>query len=235
MRVKPFLVIVIMLCFLTGCVKGVFHVTVNKDGSGELNYRLAIDSDLLSTFNNKNNPLERFREIAQKDGFVVSNFKDNGYYGIEAKKHVKEISEGIGGELIAYISSINTSKDHINLNVDKGLFFNVYTIKTNIDLTNFKKKDIPFFQLFLDKMDLRILLTLPFDVEGHNASRVEEQTDDFKTFEWDILPGQNNEIYLEAKVVNVWNIVLLVALVAAALVFIVAVFIRRKGANIKEE
>jgi hypothetical protein len=89
-------------------------------------------------------------------------------------------------------------------------------------------------RMFLDKIDLRLILTLPFEVEEHNASRmVEGQNDDFKTFEWDILPGQNNEIYLEAKVLNVWNIVLLVLLVVGAV--LVAVFMWRKRANPKEE
>ncbi|EKN63036.1 DUF3153 domain-containing protein [Schinkia azotoformans] len=238
MRIKLIVVGVIILFFLTGCVSGVFHVTVNKDGSGELNYRLAIDSDLLSTFNDKNNPLEKFREIAQKDGFIVSNFKDNGYFGVEAKKHVNKISEGIGGELITYISSVNSSKDHLNFIVDKGFFFNIYTIETNVDLTSFAKGNNALFQMFLDKMDLRILLTLPFDVEGHNASRViDGETDDIKTFEWDLLPGQNNEIYLQAKVLNVLNVVTLVLLAVGLIVF-VTVFMaikRRKSADVKED
>jgi hypothetical protein len=39
-----------LLCFmflflLSGCVKGVFQVKVNKDGSGDLDYRLSIDSN----------------------------------------------------------------------------------------------------------------------------------------------------------------------------------------------
>lgn len=237
MRVKQVIVVVIILFFLTGCVNGVFHVTVNKDGTSDLNYKLAVDSNLLSTFSEENNPLEEFRELAQKDGFIVSKFKEKGYYGVEAKKHVDKISDGIGGELIKYISSVD-SKDPLNFTVEKGLFFNVYTIKTNIDLTNFKNKDIPFFQLFLDKMDLRIFLTLPFDVEGHNASRVVDgRTDDFKTFEWDILPGQNNEIYLQAKVLNVLNLVTFVLLGVGLIVFVTVFMVNKRGksADIKEE
>lgn len=233
MKFKLVLLFVTMLFLLTGCVSGVFHVTVNKDGSGELNYKLAIDSNLLSTFTEENNPLEKFRVMVEKDGFIVSKFKDKGYYGVEAKKHVEKISDGIGGELIKSISSVN-SKDKINFTIDKGLFVNVYTIKTNIDLTNFGNGNNTLFKMFSDRLDLRILLTLPFDVENHNASRIlAGQTDDIKTFEWDILPGQNNEIYLEAKVLNVWNIVLLIFLVVGAI--FVAALMKRKIADSKEE
>jgi hypothetical protein len=58
-----------------------------------------------------------------------------------------------------------------------------------------------------------LLLTLPVEVENHNASRILfVESEKRKTYEWDIIPGQDNEIYLEAKVLNMRNIMLLVLL-----------------------
>lgn len=213
MRKLYILISLMMVLVLSGCVKGVFHVTVNKDGSGDLDYRFAMDSALLSSDRKEENPLEEFKSIAKKDGFIVSQFKENGYFGVEAKKHVENISQGIGEDLINSLSSTD-KKEKVNFNIDKGFLFNVYQLKTNLDLKDFVSKDNdPFASMFINKIDLKMLLTLPVEVENHNASRILfVESEKIKTYEWDIIPGQNNEIYLEAKVLNMRNIMLLVLL-----------------------
>lgn len=222
-----------MLFLLTGCVNGVFHVTVNKDGSGDLNYKFAVDPALLSSSaKEKHNPLEEFKKMAKKDGFIVTQYKDRGYFGVEAKKHVKSISEDIGGGLINYISSSNNSEKS-KIIIDKGFLFNVYSLKTNLDLKNMIPKDIPFSSMILEKMDLKMLLTIPMEVERQNASRMEiDDKEKLRTYEWDIIPGQDNEIYMEAKVLNISNVVLLVLLTIAAILG--TIFLIRKRVKAQE-
>jgi hypothetical protein len=213
MRKLYILISLMVVLLLSGCVKGVFHITVNKDGSGDLDYRLAIDSALLSNDPKEDNPLEEFKTLAKKDGFIVSQFKENSYFGVEAKKKVENISKGIGEELFNSLSS-SDQKENVNFSIKKGFLFNVYQLKTNFDLKDFVSKDNdPIASMFTNKMDLKMLLTLPVEVENHNASRIVfGDSEKVKTYEWDIIPGQDNEIYLEAKVLNITNILLMILL-----------------------
>jgi hypothetical protein len=231
MRRLYILLISVILLLLTGCVNGVFHVKVNKDGSGDLDYRLAIDSNLLSNGDQTENPLQEFKKLAQQDGFIVSQFKDKGYFGVEAKKHVENISDTLGSELIKYLSPTNNEK--VDFTIDKGLLFNVYRLNTNLDLKDMIHEDDPFTSMILDKMDLKMLITLPTDANNHNASRIElGSVEKSKTYEWDLLPGQDNEIYLEAKVLNTTNVILLVLISIAAV--LVTVYALRKRVKIQQ-
>lgn len=228
------IIIIFMLIFLlTGCVNGVFHVTVNKDGSGDLVYRLAVDPKLLSNNDkNEDNPLEEFKKLALQDGFIVSQFKENDYFGVEAKKHIADISDAIGGNLIQYASS-STSSEEINFTIDKGFLFNVYRLRTNMDLKNMIPEDTPFSSMILDKIDLKMLVTIPVEVINHNASRIEMgDTEDVITYEWQLLPGQNNEIYLEAKALNMTNVLILVLIALGGVAVTYFVFRKRNRTQV---
>jgi hypothetical protein len=179
-----------------------------------------------------NNPLDEFKSMAMKDGFIVSQFKEQGYFEVEAKKHLENITKGIGQDLINSISSTK-NKEKVNFTIDKGFLFNVYHLKTNFDLKELIAKDDPFSSMIINKMDIKMLLTLPIDAENHNASRILfGNSEKVKTYEWDIIPGQDNEIYLEAKVLNVTNILLLVLFTLG--IILITLFLLKKRPKIQE-
>ena len=42
------LIVIASLFLLTGCVKGIFHVTVNKNGSADFNYKIAFPASFVN-------------------------------------------------------------------------------------------------------------------------------------------------------------------------------------------
>lgn len=226
-RVITMAMLVLMIIVLTGCVNGKFHVTVHKDGSGDLLYRLSVAPNLLQTHFGGDTSLDEFTELAEQRGFTISQFKENGQYGIEARKHVDDLSN-IGDDIFTNIlggMSNMSLTDRSVLTVDEGFIFDTYTFNLNLNLKNLTL-NFPFSGLLLDQVDLKMLVTLPIEANDHNASYT--SFNGGNTYEWDILLGEKNEIYLQLKVPNVKNIVFLVIGVVVGIAIIVFVTKRMK-------
>lgn len=221
MKCLKILFFIFILCslFLTGCINGTFHVTVNKDGSANLDYKVGLDNSLTSMMNEKENPLTKIKEEAEQQGFTVSSFRENGYTGIEAKKTLANVDEltTTQNNMLKQIDSASDG-DFVR---KRGFFYDTYQLKGKLDYTKelFQKgneavetsgtngsKSNPFTEMIMDKSDFKILLTLPSTAEKNNASRISGEGP--VTYEWDLIPGQNNEIILESKIMNKSHVVL---------------------------
>lgn len=197
---------------LTGCVKGDFHVTVNKNGSAIEDYTL--EESTMIYDNKPNDPLNQFKEATTRQGFNVSTFKDGDYIGVHAKRNDKDMSK-LATDILGNLSTRGTKP---KITVQKGIFQNLYTVDADIDLRdsqtiaaqNGKAVETSSLsssigQMFADKVDLKLDMTLPVDTEQNNASRV--LAGKSQTYEWDLLIGQDNKVELQASVLNVWNVV----------------------------
>ncbi|MEW5920386.1 MAG: hypothetical protein AB1796_05410 [Bacillota bacterium] len=71
----------------------------------------------------------------------------------------------------------------------------------------------------LCQINLRFILALPFKPESHNAPTVR---DEGRTLEWQIIPGSNNTLNMQAKVPNIVNITITIG---AGLLILLAVII----------
>lgn len=71
-------------------MKVLLKVTVNKDGSADLDYKILLNSALLAFFdpNAGEDPIKELKTNAEIDGFIVSNFNQGDMTGIRATKHV---------------------------------------------------------------------------------------------------------------------------------------------------
>jgi hypothetical protein len=63
-----------------------------------------------------------------------------------------------------------------------------------------------------DLLHLKLMLTLPIAPDNHNADNV---TDGGKTLTWNLKPGQDNPIFMEAEFPNPlgWGAIILVAVI----------------------
>src|SRR5690606_30522362 len=125
------------------------------------------------------------------------------------KKHYNSIRDFKG------FREMFNQEGEIPLKVKKSLFTTTYILDANIDLSNLaisEEKDfIGLETAMINSIDLRFLLTLPVKIENHNASNV---TDEGKTLEWILIPGEDNPIHLEAKIINITNIAVIIGLLA---------------------
>ena len=223
---KPVFVLLmcIMLLFITGCVDVDIELTIHKDGSGEIMYRMAMDP-LLYRFltESDSDPLEDFIKEAEVEGFLVTVFRGETT-GLEARKVIENMGEGSGLYLL------NDEFDMDQLVVNKGLFKNQIIFDTELDLTVLEREFAGDFEQLLGKRMLQNMrfdftLNLPVKPAKHNASTTEN---DGRTLIWNLTPGDKNPIYMEIEVLNIQNILILAGVFILSVIVIVVVLKTRK-------
>lgn len=214
---------------LTGCVQGVFHVTVNTNGSVDFNYKIAFPSSVSNLLaQSQENPIDQVKNAFQKEGFEVVPYQDGKNSGIEARKHVKFITELQNQNFTGGISKPGQSgqsgtapsgsqgsaqpgvlQQNPQVTRERGILFDTYRLKTNVDLSAFNiseslKKLVgsqgdQYMQQFYDLMDFKFLLTMPIRAKESNATQV---IDGGKTYQWNLVPGKNNQIMVAVVLPN---------------------------------
>ncbi len=218
------LLMCIILLFAAGCVDVDIELTIHKDGSGEIMYRIAMDP-LLHRFltESDSDPLEEFIKEAEVEGFLVTVFRGEKT-GIEARKVVENMGEGSGLYLL------NDEFDMDQLIVNKGLFKNQIIFDTELDLTVLEREFAGDFEQLLGErmlsnMRFDFTLNLPIRPAKHNASTTEN---DGRTLIWNLTPGDKNPIYMEIEVLNIQNILILAGAFILSVIVIAVVLKARK-------
>ncbi|MCF8009836.1 MAG: hypothetical protein K9L17_00010 [Clostridiales bacterium] len=232
MKIKKIILVLIVILLsaiiLCGCVEGKFHITLNEDGSADTNYRIGFNKTLLGFMSEQENPLKEMRKTAREEGFTVSNYNEGNMIGIIAKKHVKSLDE------LPKFADLGTKvgTDKTPLVIEEGFFKDKYHFESSVDLSDMKEKPEDNLSgmgdAMLNQVNLRFILTLPFVPENHNASAVR---DEGRTLEWHLIPGQDNQITMNASVSNVTNIVLTIIGSVLILVCLVVVIYRKRASK----
>lgn len=220
--------LVFLSVFITGCVEGIFHITVNKDGSADVKYRVGINSMVIGLLSLEGNPINEMRQSAESEGFTVTNFSENNMTGIIATRRVNSFLELPD---FTQIANIDVSNNNTAFTVEKGLFHNTYNFFTKFDLTDMMQEppdeEIPgLSSAMLSQLNLRFILTLPFVPESHNASTIR---DDGRTLEWQIIPGSDNTLSMQGKVANIVNIAAITGVGLLLLLAVIITFIKKKS------
>ncbi|MCL4514684.1 MAG: DUF3153 domain-containing protein [Firmicutes bacterium] len=223
LRLPGLLGVLALSVLLSGCVSGQFHVTVFKDGSAELEYRMAMDPLLLS-FSDQKDPLAEMKAEAEKGGFTVSSYTEGNLVGFKAVKRVQDLKEL--PVLQSGMFKVKVESSQSGLAVKKGLFANTYKFNGNFDLTGMKQtgEGAELANAMISQMKLKFLLTLPVEPKSSNAASV---ADKGKTLEWVLIPGQTNQIYAEARVPNLTNIAMAIALGVAIVALLTVVVVKK--------
>ncbi|MBS3902091.1 MAG: DUF3153 domain-containing protein [Dethiobacter sp.] len=237
-RVVCFLVIAILAIFLTGCAEGIFHITINNDGSADIKYRVGVQNMVLGLLGGgENNPIDEIRQSAVSEGFSVTNYRENNMTGIIATKHVATLNDltDFGQFQIASVSfAEDEAGGSMAFTVDKGFFQNIYSLNTNIDLSDMRAMpdEDPFglSSAVLGQIDLRFIMTLPFKPESHNAPTIR---DDGRTMEWQLVPGSDNALDMKAKVPNVINIAITVVVGLIIFLAVIVLLMKKRRSSLK--
>lgn len=108
-RLTVLLMLFLVLVLLSGCVQGDFHVTVNKDKSADLNYKFGFSTELLGLMamgadEESSDPIGEMKKGYEKDGFKVVAYKEKGYTGVIARKHIDDVEKlasiGVSGDAL---------------------------------------------------------------------------------------------------------------------------------------
>ncbi|TBL80828.1 LppM family (lipo)protein [Paenibacillus thalictri] len=223
---------VVLLCLLSGCVKGDFHVTVNADSSADLEYKLGMNgalAGLMSAGKDAQEPIQQIKQGFEKQGFTVTQYREGEYVGVIAKKHQNNVNELTSvGPMNDINASFAKGDNSMKVDVQKGLLYNTYSYKGVMDLGSMKPDTndaMGIQKALLSQIDLKFTLTLPIAAEEQNATRL---LGDQKTYQWDLVPGSKNEIILKAKVFNVTNVIIIVVIFVVVLLMIAFAMLRKR-------
>lgn len=235
-KLKKILFAAILFTFtilLTGCAEAIIHVTANKDGSSDIEYKLNLNKSTLALLasSGTGDPLEEMKNSFKHKGFKVENYNTDQTTGVIAKKHFKTAEE---------VASFYNTNDLGNVGsmpkvtVTKGFFIDKYVLDGDVDLSKMTsstgtEQDL-ISNAMLSQIKMKFMLTLPVKTDSNNAAEV---TDNGKTLSWNLVPGENNKIKLEASTPNIVSIAAVSAVTLGfTAIIIVIVILRIKNKNI---
>lgn len=225
--------VLLLLLGLTGCIEFDYYIKVNRDASADIEYKIGFEQMFIGLLESQGeNPLSRVRLSAEENGFTVSHYSEDDISGIIAKMHVASLKELPDMSSIwAQADPAAGGKDAAErpFKVEPGFFYHRYLLDTQIDLSAMKQIEADdafgLGSAFLNKVKMRFRITLPVKPGAHNAAHV---TDDGHTLGWDLLPGQNNRIMVEAAVPNLRNIALCITTALLITVPVICLAVRKK-------
>lgn len=204
---------------LSGCIKMDTSVKINSDGSGDLTLIYGIDKQFANT---EADQIESMRTEAKEQGYKVSDYSSEKYFGIKLKKHyddAKEMKTPTGdAELFEF-----------DIKEDKGFFKTNYAVTAMFDFESMAETDEneeiseEMQASMLNQMDLSFNLELPVKAGENNASEVKSEG---KKLHWSFTPGIKNNVEVEFTKTNYMNIALLV--VGIILIVGIVLFVIRK-------
>lgn len=204
-------VLILWLLFLSGCAEVEYHLTINKDASADVQYKIGMNSSLLSLLSSDSeNPLETMRSDAESQGYKVVSYNNDQIIGIIASKHFKTLEKATNMKnLFANADFQAKINGDTPLRIEKGFFIDRFFLDGHIDLTDMKEKPEDGLEglgnAMLSQIKMRFIITLPYKATNHNASSVK---DNGNTLEWQLIPGMDNKIQLNTEVPNIRNIIL---------------------------
>jgi hypothetical protein len=224
----------IFIFSVTGCMKFRVNLSLNKDGSGNIEYILATPPSIYKLITENPQELKKIKDAAKEAGYSISSFKSSDYLGLRLKQNFNNITK-IKNSVIL-LKAFEDNDDNKSLSnklsapkiaIKKSFFRIYYTYKQEIDLSNYTlNQDNPLItkidSSLLNKIDLRMKLTLPAKVLEHNADLIDDRG---RTLVWNFILGKKKEIYLKVAVLNTINVMStgiasLITLFIGVLVFI---------------
>lgn len=205
MRVRRLLFLVLAMLVFTavGCGDARYHLTVNRDGSGDIELRVSLDNMTLELLGQVNaNPMTTLKEVLEEDGYTVSPDPGSSQRGIIGRKHVDELTpKGLGVAAIPRGQALSPAVPE-SIQVSRGFFKISYHFETEIDPMSFvlRVRELKALENYLlAKMQYELALTLPIPADEHNANTT---YDEGRTLIWHLVPGQGNRVLVVA---SHWN------------------------------
>lgn len=195
------ILILASLLFIAGCGDARYHLTVNRDGSGDVDLRIALDNltlDLLGQA--RADPLTALRGVLEEDGYAVTTLQGANQRGVIARKHVPELTpQGMGLARLPWATAAAALSPGIQLR--PGFIKNRYRFEAEIDPMAFALvRELDGLESYLlARMEYELALTLPVPASEHNADSI---SDGGKTLVWQLVPGQAKAVLVEAQQ---WN------------------------------
>jgi hypothetical protein len=196
-------------CLTTGCFRGVFHITVNRDGSMDADYRAGVFPALAGFVRDR---MAAAAGTLRAEGFTVSHYAEGRYVGVRAAKHMPT---NVWARPAAVRSSAAPGAV-FRTEVRDGLFFRTLVGRLHADLSAMmpgETAQVVFTEDALQMVDIRFVLTLPYRVGAGGAASL---LDGGRTVEWRLQPGTVTDVAVVVRRPRARRLAVAAALVIAA-------------------
>ena len=206
----------VSLLLLTGCVDVVFHLTINRDGSGTYTTEILMDASWLDMMREDDgeDPLLEIGEDAEQEGWTVEYFtsEDETKEGVRVTMELDSIT----------VDALDTDDDMAfsgqGLRMTEVGGGTRYDFDLVIDLT-----DMGDMAGMEDFLSYTFKISLPFKADTHNATSISE---DERTLTWRLQPGQINEIQFTAvDGGGLGSILMWVAIIGGAILLLIVIVV----------
>ncbi|MCK8827346.1 DUF3153 domain-containing protein [Natroniella acetigena] len=223
------------IILLTGCMKLRSNVLLNKDGSGQIEYILGVESSFYALGGQEvSNLFIELEDLALEKGYGVDTFDDGEYMGLIVSREVADLASyerelGLFGEIEekseAGLIEIDDVLSLVGIEEESSFLTTTYKYDKLLDLEELAwEEDTPVNHFFsaamLQEMDLGLELNLPVKVSKSNATEIKE---DGKRLIWELVLGEENQIYFELRILKLHRLVI-VLLVVVGVGLIATVF-----------
>lgn len=221
---KLFILLILMLIILTGCVDINYEVTINSDGTANITYVYGFEKEYLEEMEvTAEEMTQEIKKDAETSKYTVETYSDDKIEGIKATKTVTDFSqisleEAFGAE---YVSDSEENK----IKLEKKGLKTVYSQKADIDLTSMD-------ETMSSIIKMKYAINLPTKSESNNANEVSE---DGKTLIWNLKAGEVNKIEFKATELGTIAkiIIILIILVSVGIIIAIVIITVRKIKNRK--
>lgn len=208
---KLFSIISILICsvLFTGCInmKITDEYTVNKDMSVDHTYQLLVDNSMSGFSDEINSGLHE--NLAERGFSNIVNAYEGNYFGKKGSKHIEADSN--------FGESFNNKYVRVTDNTKDYLLFKHVDITANIDFQSLMEGTADSELINLNEYKLTI--NLPVKFTESNAQNVYNEN---KSATWSFVPKDGKGIvHFECNVLNMPIIIILLAVLFAAVAFLV--------------
>jgi hypothetical protein len=224
--------ILIGLLSMTGCADIKTHLTINRDGSADLEQRIAFEQSVAGMVGG----IGKLEDEYKSQGYEVKPYDEGQLVGVIATKHLQNAADVSKIKFNAANNLFANQKAQPVFKITKGFFVTQYQFNGIIDLTsinsqpdtaNTSNTGVDSSQIanaILGSMKFKFILTLPEKPQKNNAGTV---SSDGKTLEWLLVPGRENTLQVAAQTINYLNIAILTILALLICTVIVFFLIKR--------
>ncbi|MCK8816909.1 DUF3153 domain-containing protein [Natroniella sulfidigena] len=209
------------IILLTGCMKLRSNVTMNKDGSGQIEYIFGMESSFYAFGGQEvSNFFIELEDMALEKGYGVDTFDDGKYMGLVVSREVADFASyernlGLLGQIEekseAGLTEIDDVLSLVGVEEEKSFLMTTYKYDKVINLEELAWEEDEqvnnfFSTALLEDMDLGLELNLPVEATESNATTIQ---DEGKKLIWELELGEKNQIYFELKVLKFRRVVVI--------------------------
>ncbi|MFS0869495.1 hypothetical protein [Paenibacillus xylanilyticus] len=220
----------LMLVILSACADGEAHLTVNMDGSTDLDLNLGVAESALGKIG-QDNLMTLLEDALKRNNFQAEVVDEGERKQLSATTHYEKSNTASSFDMSQLPAGIQVEQS-----TEPGFFTSKFHITATADLMESMPdgeiKDqinkVPSFlkNLLLKDVNFDFKLSLPIKADDSNADLVEDQG---KTLTWHVSPLNPNTLDLTVQVPNIRNIIItaVIALIVIA-ALLIWFFVRRK-------